>query len=125
METHFGPKRNDDVVLRIQSNFIKNQSFIPLQARQWKVVQLSAPEPPPPNTKVSLPNVRACQQLHIQGPVFQFLSLLGYSYSFDVIKQGYQVELIDGIRMRIYQLFQASSFLHLSELKKPLFSNNN
>ena len=37
METPFGMKRNDDVVLRLQSAFRDpvNESFLPLDQRQW------------------------------------------------------------------------------------------
>jgi hypothetical protein len=112
IETPYGPKRKDDVVLRLLSSFTdSNQAFIPLDKRSWTLVQTSSPLPA---THPSHPISRSFLSCQIDdGHVFKFMNRLGYTSSFEIVRQGYSFH-IHRIHLTVYVPSQPSESFRVS-----------
>jgi hypothetical protein len=91
IQTEQGKQRNDDVVLCLQSNVLKENSIIPWNERSWTLIQRNHPEPP--KSGQQLANHRIVNQSEIQGNVLEFMELLGYTFSHELMSKGYRYQM--------------------------------
>ncbi|KAJ1985366.1 hypothetical protein H4R34_000020 [Dimargaris verticillata] len=82
-QTPVGPARNDDVVLRLQSNIDES---VDTAQRQWALCQYGHPDPHMSTVANTRPELYSA--IH-QGNALQFMDLLGYRYAFELVKEGY------------------------------------
>jgi hypothetical protein len=105
-ETPFGPSRNDDVILCLESNLTNGSECVGFDERKWSLVQKGHPEPPKAGQKLA--NHRLIFKSKIEGNCLDFVTLLGYEFSFEYISRGWKFRLND-VRILIFQVFQVIS----------------
>ncbi|KAJ1963841.1 hypothetical protein IWQ62_003096 [Dispira parvispora] len=112
VETPLGPARNNDVVLRLQSD-IDPQTSDPnrLDNREWVLCQLGHPDPHMSTVVDTRPELHASLG---GGDVLKFMTLLGYRYTFEFAQEGHIFIYQDRIRIqvtRVYELLQQHDLL--------------
>ncbi|KAJ3304305.1 hypothetical protein HDV03_002920 [Kappamyces sp. JEL0829] len=104
-ETPFGPARNDDTALSLQSPvFDKTGAPVPWEKRSWTLVQKNQPEPP--KVGVKLANRQIVHSVALEGDPLSYLADLGFAYAFEFICRGFEFVMPNGIVVTCFRVYR-------------------
>lgn len=102
IETPYSQNRNDDVVLWLQSSVYDHGRLIPVNERDWKLIQKAQPEPPKVGFKLA--NHRMINRSSFVGEI-DFMNMLGYSFDFEFVTKGFMFRFGD-ISIKVYRVYK-------------------
>ena len=88
---------NSKINLTLSSNFIENNEFINLNHRKYTLSNQSTPDPKHNSISSTFTTSK------VTGNIFKFLDIIGYKYSHEYVKQGYEFTFSPFV-MEIYKV---------------------
>ncbi|GES99240.1 mediator of RNA polymerase II transcription subunit 18 [Rhizophagus clarus] len=117
IQTTEGPHRNEDVLLRLKSPIEEDD----LTKRQWTLCQLGHPETRTGRTVTVRPVLYSKISV---GDALKFMTVLGYSYTFEYAKKGIIFTYRDILKISITQIFKLEVQHDVSKLTPNIFGLN-